>query len=62
MSAGTATETCGRLDLVGGRQPVGLPGQITESSAEGKVKGALTGARKALSDTLEDIVNLDGRD
>lgn len=58
-------EACGRLDLTAGRQPVGLPGligEITESGAEGKVKGALTGARKALSDTLEDIVNLDGRD
>jgi hypothetical protein len=58
-------EACGRLDLTGGRQPVGLPaivGQITEDSAERKVRGALTGAGRAIADTIHDIVVPDGRD
>jgi hypothetical protein len=52
-------EACNRVDLTGGSQPVGLPGlvgQIAERSAEGKVKGALTGASRALADTLQDLV------
>jgi gas vesicle structural protein len=52
-------EACNRVDLTGGSQPVGLPGlvgQIAESSAEGKVKGALTGAGRVLADTLQDLV------
>lgn len=47
-------EACNRLDLTGGRQPVGLPtivGQITENSAQRKVRGALTGAGRAIADT-----------
>jgi hypothetical protein len=57
-------EACGRLDLTGGRQPVGLPtivGQITENSAERKVRGTLTGAGRAIADTIHDIVTPDGR-
>src|SRR6266511_3392872 len=45
-------EACGRLDLTGGRQPVGFPaivGQTTENSAGRKVKGALTGAGRAIA-------------
>jgi gas vesicle structural protein len=37
-------EKCGRLDLTGGRQPMGLPdlvGTVTEGIADRKVKGAL---------------------
>jgi hypothetical protein len=52
-------EACNRVDL-GGSQPVGLPGlvgQITEKAAEGKVKGALTGAGQALADTIQDLVS-----
>lgn len=58
-------EACNRLDLSAGRQPVGLPaiiGQITENSAERQVKGALTGAGRAIADTIHDIVTPDGRD
>jgi len=57
-------EMCGRLDLSGGRQPVGLPaivGQITEDSAERKVRGAIAGAGRAIADTIQDIVTPDGR-
>jgi len=57
-------EKCGRLDLTGGHQPVGLPaivGQITEDSAERKAKAALTGAGRAIADTIHDIVTPDGR-
>ena len=56
-------ERCGRLDLTGGRQPVGLPaivGQITEDSAERKARGVLTGAGRAIADTIHDIVTTDG--
>ena len=51
-------EACNRVDL-GSSQPVGLPGlvgQIAEKGAEGKVKGALTGAGKAFADTLQELV------
>lgn len=52
-------EACNRLDLTGGKQPVGLPGlagSITEGAAEGKVKGAIEGAREGIVDTIKDIV------
>ncbi len=58
-------EACNRLDLTGGSQPVGLPGligEVTENAAEGKVKGALTGAGRAIVDTIEDLVTPDGRE
>jgi hypothetical protein len=58
-------QACNRLDLSGGRQPVGLPaiiGQITENSAERQVRGALTGAGRAIADTIHDIVTPDRRD
>jgi gas vesicle structural protein len=58
-------EACNRLDLTGGTQPVGLPGligEISENGAEGRVRGALTGARRAIVDTIEDIVTPDGRE
>ena len=51
-------EACGRTAL-GAAQPVGLPGlvgAITEKTAEGKVKGTLSGAGKAIADTLQDLV------
>jgi hypothetical protein len=58
-------EACNRLDLTGGRQPVGLPaivGQITENSAERKISGAITGASRAIADTIQNIVTPVGRD
>jgi hypothetical protein len=49
-------EACNRLDLESGRkQPAQLTdivGEITEGGAEGKSKGALTGAVDAVKDTL----------
>ncbi|MET9080324.1 gas vesicle structural protein GvpA [Streptomyces sp. NPDC004237] len=49
-------EACNRLDLeAGSRQPTQLTdlvGEITEGGAEGKSKGALTGAVEAVKDTL----------
>jgi gas vesicle structural protein len=56
-------EACNRVDL-GGTPPVGLPGlvgQISEKTSQGKVKGALTGAREAIVDTFQDLVG-DRRD
>jgi hypothetical protein len=55
-------QAAGRLDLTGGRQPAGLPaliGQITENSAERKVRGAIAGAGRAIADTVQDIVSPD---
>jgi gas vesicle structural protein len=52
-------EACNRLDLTGGRQPVGLPGligEITEGGAERRVRGALTGAGRVIADTIHDLV------
>ena len=57
-------EACGRLDLTGGSQPVGLPGllgEVAEETTESKVRGALTGAGRAIADTFEDLVTPDGR-
>ena len=49
-------EACNRLDLeAGSKQPTQLTdlvGEITEGGAEGKSKGALTGAVEAVKDTL----------
>ncbi|MGW7541924.1 gas vesicle structural protein GvpA [Streptomyces sp. NPDC054770] len=49
-------EACNRLDLeTGSKQPTQLTdlvGEITEGGAEGKSKGALTGAVEAVKDTL----------
>ncbi|MFB7504204.1 gas vesicle structural protein GvpA [Streptomyces broussonetiae] len=49
-------EACNRLDLESGnKQPTQLTdlvGEITEGGAEGKSKGALTGAVEAVKDTL----------
>ncbi|MFD8814592.1 gas vesicle structural protein GvpA [Streptomyces sp. NPDC059627] len=49
-------EACNRLDLeTGSKQPAQLTdlvGEITEGGAEGKSKGALTGAVEAVKDTL----------
>lgn len=58
-------EACNRLDLTGGRQPVGLPtivGQITEDSAKRKVRGTIAGPGEAIADTIHDIVPPSGRD
>ena len=47
-------EACNRLDLESGRnKDPGVPdlvGQVTESGAKGKTKGALTGAAETVSD------------
>jgi hypothetical protein len=51
-------EACNRLDL-GSGQPVGLPGlvgEVTESVAEGKTKGALEGVGGAIVDGFKDLV------
>ncbi|MGW3497656.1 gas vesicle structural protein GvpA [Streptomyces sp. NPDC001020] len=49
-------EACNRLDLEAGpHKPAGLPdlvGEITESGARGKSKGALTGAAQTVSDAF----------
>ncbi|KJY45806.1 MULTISPECIES: gas vesicle structural protein GvpA [Streptomyces] len=49
-------EACNRLDLEAGpRKSPGLPdlvGEITESGARGKSKGALSGAAQAVSDAF----------
>ncbi|MET8170539.1 gas vesicle structural protein GvpA [Streptomyces sp. NPDC005329] len=49
-------EACNRLDLEAGpRKPAGLTelrGQVTESGARGKTKGALSGAAETVSDAL----------
>ena len=55
-------EACNRLDLTGGRQPMGLPemvGEINENGAERNVKGALEGVGEAIVDGLEDLVTPD---
>ncbi|MEE1928266.1 gas vesicle structural protein GvpA [Streptomyces sp. TRM 70351] len=50
-------EACNRLDLEAGpRKDPGLPdlvGEITESGAKGKSKGALSGAAETLSDAFK---------
>ncbi|MGW8380361.1 gas vesicle structural protein GvpA [Streptomyces sp. ODS28] len=50
-------EACNRLDLESGqKKPSGLPeavGEITESGAEGKTKGALSGAAQTFSDAFK---------
>ncbi|MET9254672.1 gas vesicle structural protein GvpA [Streptomyces sp. NPDC048182] len=50
-------EACNRLDLeAGGRKDPGLPdlvGQMTESGAKGKSKGALSGAAETISDAFK---------
>ncbi|MFF4764872.1 gas vesicle structural protein GvpA, partial [Streptomyces sp. NPDC001292] len=50
-------EACNRLDLEAGpRKPVGLPdlvGEVTESGARGKAKGALSGAAQTVSDAFQ---------
>ncbi|MFG2196390.1 gas vesicle structural protein GvpA [Streptomyces sp. NPDC048639] len=50
-------EACNRLDLESGRkapsQLTDLTGQLTESGAKGKSKGALTGAVEAITDSLQ---------
>ncbi|MFE2101817.1 MULTISPECIES: gas vesicle structural protein GvpA [unclassified Streptomyces] len=49
-------EACNRLDLEAGpRKPPGLPdvvGEITESGARGKSKGALSGAAQTVADAF----------
>ncbi|MFD9322405.1 gas vesicle structural protein GvpA [Streptomyces sp. NPDC060053] len=49
-------EACNRLDLEAGpRKPAGLTeltGQVTESGARGKTKGALSGAAETVSDAF----------
>jgi hypothetical protein len=49
-------EACNRLDLeAGNRKDPGLPdlvGEMTESGARGKSKGALTGAAQSISDVF----------
>ncbi|MFF5784836.1 gas vesicle structural protein GvpA [Streptomyces sp. NPDC012693] len=49
-------EACNRLDLEAGpRKSPGLPdlvGEMTESGARGKTKGALSGAAQSISDAL----------
>lgn len=51
-------EACNRLDLEAGpRKQPGLPdlvGQITESGAKGKSKGALSGAAETISDAFRE--------
>ncbi|MBX9392810.1 gas vesicle structural protein GvpA [Streptomyces sp. TRM72054] len=50
-------EACNRLDLEAGpRKSPGLPdvvGEVTESGARGKSKGALSGAAQAVSDAFK---------
>ncbi|MEU6244632.1 gas vesicle structural protein GvpA [Streptomyces sp. NPDC047024] len=50
-------EACNRLDLESGRkapsQLTDLVGDMTESGAKGKSKGALTGAVEAFTDSLQ---------
>lgn len=51
-------EACNRLDLEAGpRKDPGLPdlvGEITESGARGKSKGALSGAAETISDAFKE--------
>jgi hypothetical protein len=50
-------EACNRLDLEAGpRKSPGLPdivGEVTESGAQGKSKGALSGAAQTISDAFK---------
>ncbi|MEU5274821.1 gas vesicle structural protein GvpA [Streptomyces asoensis] len=50
-------EACNRLDLEAGpRKPAGLtdlPGELTQSGARGKTKGALSGAAETISDAFQ---------
>ncbi|MEV8100552.1 gas vesicle protein GvpJ [Kitasatospora sp. NPDC085879] len=49
-------EACNRLDLESGRKAptrlVDLPGEMNQSGAHGKTKGAITGAVEAVTDTI----------
>ncbi|MCX4884985.1 MULTISPECIES: gas vesicle structural protein GvpA [unclassified Streptomyces] len=58
-------EACNRLDLEAGpRKDPGLPdlvGEMTESGARGKSKGALSGAAETISDAFKQARD-DGRD
>jgi hypothetical protein len=51
-------EACNRLDLEAGRkkpaQLTDIVGEVTESGARGKAKGALTGAVQAFTDSLQE--------
>ncbi|MBQ1098852.1 gas vesicle structural protein GvpA [Streptomyces sp. b94] len=57
-------EACNRLDLEAGpRKDPGLPdlvGQMTESGAKGKSKGALSGAAETISDAFKQARDEDG--
>ncbi|MEU9054332.1 MULTISPECIES: gas vesicle structural protein GvpA [unclassified Streptomyces] len=57
-------EACNRLDLEAGpRKSPGLPdlvGEITESGARGKSKGALSGAAETISDAFKQARDDDG--
>ncbi|MFF7726627.1 gas vesicle structural protein GvpA [Streptomyces sp. NPDC008001] len=52
-------EACNRLDLEAGpHKSAGLPdvvGQMTESGARGKTKGALSGAAQTVQDTVRSV-------
>ncbi|QLE70610.1 gas vesicle structural protein GvpA [Streptomyces rectiverticillatus] len=52
-------EACNRLDLESGpHKSAGLPelvGEVTESGAHGKTKGALSGAAQTVSDALHQV-------
>ena len=58
-------EACNRLDLESGRnKSPGLPdimGEITESGARGKSKGALSGAAETISDGFKQAREGDGQ-
>ncbi|MEU0409861.1 gas vesicle structural protein GvpA [Streptomyces griseorubiginosus] len=58
-------EACNRLDLESGRnKSPGLPdimGEITESGARGKSKGALSGAAETISDAFKQAREGDGQ-
>ncbi|MGW4898105.1 gas vesicle protein GvpJ [Kitasatospora sp. NPDC004240] len=49
-------EACNRLDLESGRKAptrlTDLPGEMSQSVARGKTKGAITGAVEAVTDTI----------
>ncbi|MFF2502803.1 gas vesicle protein GvpJ [Streptomyces sp. NPDC058067] len=56
-------EACNRLDLEAGRkaptQLTDIVGDAVESGAEGKSKGALTGAVEAVTDTIKGVTGRD---
>lgn len=58
-------EACNRLDLEAGpRKDPGLPdlvGEMTESGARGKSKGALSGAAETISDAFKQAREGDGQ-